>query len=128
MLSVDTNVIVRFITADEPNQYARARALIDENDVWLGATVVLETEWVLRSVYRMTREEICAAIRGVSGLPRISTESATAVEQALVWHEAGADFADALHWALASDCEAFITFDKPFITTAARLGLPAREP
>ncbi|HEY1751380.1 MAG TPA: type II toxin-antitoxin system VapC family toxin [Caulobacteraceae bacterium] len=128
MLAVDTNVVVRFITADDPDQYARARAFIAANDVWVAVTVVLETAWVLRSFYHRPPAEVCAAIRGLAGLPRISVEQAPAVEQALGWHEAGMDFADALHWAIAGGCEAYVTFDKDCLSIGRRLGLPVRAP
>ncbi len=52
MLAVDTNVVVRFLTGDEPAQAARARAIFQRETVFLGKTVLVETEWVLRSLYR----------------------------------------------------------------------------
>ncbi len=44
MRAVDTNIVVRYLTGDDPAQSPRARALIDGEDIWLGLTVVLETE------------------------------------------------------------------------------------
>jgi predicted nucleic-acid-binding protein len=128
VLAVDTNVVVRFLTADEPDQYARARRLFANNEIWLAVTAVLETEWVLRSVYRKTPDEISASIRGLAGLPGVSIEQAAAVAQALRWHGAGMDFADALHWATAQDCEAYATFDDGCLALGRRLGIPVRAP
>jgi predicted nucleic acid-binding protein len=51
MLAIDTNLIVRYLTGDHPEQSPKARALIDSEDVFVCTTVLLETEWVLRSVY-----------------------------------------------------------------------------
>src|SRR5271165_3450212 len=51
MLAIDTNLVVRYLVGDDPGQAARARSLIDNNDVFVCTTVLLETEWVLRSVY-----------------------------------------------------------------------------
>ena len=51
MLAVDTNVVVRYLTGDEVEQFAKAKALIDGEDVFVCTTVLLETEWVLRSLY-----------------------------------------------------------------------------
>ena len=55
MLAVDTNVVVRYLTGDHPEQFANAKALIDGEDLFVCATVLLETEWVLRSVYGYPR-------------------------------------------------------------------------
>jgi predicted nucleic acid-binding protein len=51
MLAVDTNLIVRYLTGDHPKQSAKARAVIDGEDVFVSTAVALETEWVLRRVY-----------------------------------------------------------------------------
>ena len=53
MLAVDTNVVVRLLTGDNPAQAARARAIFQRETVFVVKTVILvETEWVLRSLYR----------------------------------------------------------------------------
>jgi predicted nucleic acid-binding protein len=51
MLALDVNIIVQSLTGDHPRQAARARELIEGQDVFEYATVLLETEWVLRSVF-----------------------------------------------------------------------------
>lgn len=51
MRAIDTNVVVRYLTDDEPSQSARARAAIDVGEVFVSTTVLLESEWVLRSTY-----------------------------------------------------------------------------
>ena len=128
MLSVDTNVIVRFLTGDDPDQASRARELIAGHEVWVGVTVVLETERVLRSVYGYAPAQISGALRSLAGLPRLEIEQAATIERGLTLHDAGMDFADALHLATADHCEAFVTFDKRCVETAKLLGLSAREP
>jgi hypothetical protein len=42
-------ILIRFITNDEPRQAKRAGALIEGNDVFVAANVLLESEWVLRA-------------------------------------------------------------------------------
>jgi len=49
--AIDTNIVVRLLTADEPEQAAAAKRIIEHGDVFLGATVLLEAEWVLRAGY-----------------------------------------------------------------------------
>lgn len=55
MLAVDTNVVVRYLTGDGAAQALTARRLVDGNDIKLLCTVMLETKWVLRSLYAYPR-------------------------------------------------------------------------
>jgi len=120
MLAVDTNVIVRYLTNDHPRQSPRARNLVDGQDVWVPTTVLLETEWVLRSVYRYTPTQVAIALRKFAGLPHVTVENAALAAQALNWAEQGMDFADALHLGAADHCEAFATFDTDFVKAAKK--------
>jgi predicted nucleic acid-binding protein len=123
MLAVDTNLIVRYLTGDHPKQSAKARVVIDGVDVFVSTTVVLETEWVLRSVYSYDPAQICAALRAFAGLPRVSLEDPALVATALDRAARGLDFADALHLGRAEDCDAFIKFDRRLIKSAQAAGL-----
>ena len=120
MLAVDTNVIVRYLTNDHSQQSARARKLVDGQDVWVPTTVLLETEWVLRSVYRYTPTQVAIALLKFAGLPHVTVENAALAAQALNWAEQGMDFADALHLGAADHCEAFATFDTGFVKAATK--------
>jgi predicted nucleic acid-binding protein len=123
MLAIDTNVIVRYLTGDHPRQSARARALVDREDVFVPTTVLLETEWVLRSVYGFERAKVCGALRAFAGLPRVSLDDAALVATALERMDGGMDFADALHLGRAEACDAFVTFDQQFIRAARSAGV-----
>jgi predicted nucleic acid-binding protein len=125
MLAVDTNLIVRYLTGDHPRQSAKARAVIDGEDVFISTTVVLETEWVLRSVYGFDSTQVCAALRGFAGLPRVSLEDPALVAAALDRAVQGLDFADALHLGRAQDRGDFVTFDQQLIRAARAAGLGA---
>ncbi|HEX3945823.1 MAG TPA: type II toxin-antitoxin system VapC family toxin [Rhizomicrobium sp.] len=127
MLAVDTNIVVRYLTTDDPAQAKRARNLVDGNPIFLPTTVLLESEWVLRS-YRLTREQVLAQLRDFLRLATVTAENPLRVSRALAWAEAGMDFADALHLAAAEDCEAFITFDQPLVKAARSHGLAVRAP
>ena len=48
MLAVDTNLVVRLLTNDEPAQAKRAAAAFAANEIYIAKSVLLETEWVLR--------------------------------------------------------------------------------
>ena len=121
MLALDTNIIVRYLTADHPEQFAKASALIDGEDVYVCTTVLLETEWVLRGGYRFSREEIIAALTAFAGLPRVTLEDPALAAKALEWMRSGMDFADSLHLAKAAGCEAFVSFDQRLAAVANAL-------
>ena len=129
MLAVDTNVIVRYLTGDDPGQFAAASALIRNEDVYVCTTVLLETEWVLRRAYRFSRERVAAALVAFAGLPRVTLEDPASAARALEWTQRGMDFADALHLAKAEGCAAFVSFDQRLAAAAAGLStIPVRAP
>lgn len=129
MHGVDTNVIVRYLTGDDPQQADKARAVIGQRPVFVPRTVLLEVEWVLRGVYGLTSEQIIPALRAFAGLPGILVEDAGLVVKAMDWAEAGIDFADAIHLAAAAECDGFLTFDKQFARFGTRLtGVPITAP
>jgi predicted nucleic acid-binding protein len=118
VLAVDTNIIVRYLTADHPEQFAKANALIRGEDVYVCTTVLLETEWVLRRGYRFSRDQIIAALTAFAGLPRVTLEDPALAAKALDWMRSGMDFADALHLVKAEGCDAFVSFDQRFASIA----------
>jgi predicted nucleic-acid-binding protein len=122
MLAVDTNIVVRYLTADDPDQSVRARELVNSADIFVSSTVLLETEWVLRSTYRFSAVQIVDSLRSFAGLRQVTLEAPNTVATALDWMAAGMDFADALHLAAAEQCEAFVTFDLQLGRLARRVG------
>ena len=128
MRAVDTNVVVRYLTGDDPGQAARAKAAVDAGNVFVSTTVLLESAWVLRSVYGLAGEEAAAALRAFSGLPGVSVESPDLIAEALGRAEKGMDVADALHLGAAARCEALLTFDRRFIELAGDAPVRVAEP
>jgi len=55
------NVIVCYLTGDDPAQAAKARAVIGQMPVFVSRTVMLEAEWVLRGVYDLPSKQIIEA-------------------------------------------------------------------
>jgi len=99
MIAFDTNPLVRALVVDNPEQVAIARKLIAEHTVFLSRTVLLETEWVLRSRYNKSRSELLAFFRAVLDTDNTVVETAEVIGHAVDWYAQGADFADALHLA-----------------------------
>jgi predicted nucleic-acid-binding protein len=118
MIAVDTNILVRLLTADEARQYKKAYALLKTQDVFVPDTVILETEWVLRYGYGFAVDTICDALVKLFGLPNVHLANPRVVALAIGWHREGLDFADALHLANCQACEALYTFDKAFASRA----------
>ncbi|MGH7782176.1 MAG: type II toxin-antitoxin system VapC family toxin [Candidatus Binataceae bacterium] len=121
MVAVDTNVVVRLLTGDEPAQAARARAIFEREAVLLPKTVMLESEWVLRRAYRFGTDRIAGAFAALIALPEVVCEDAGAVADAIAWMRDGMDFADALHLASARPAGRFATFDGRLRKRAARI-------
>lgn len=111
MKSVDTNVLVRFILGDDPDQSARAEEIVKEG-VFVPITVLLELGWVLGSRYGLDRKQLSETLAALLDVPGITVADEPAIRHAIVSHAAGADFADALHLAASQGTEAFVTFDK----------------
>jgi predicted nucleic-acid-binding protein len=122
MTGLDTNILVRFLTRDDKPQFAKAVALVRREPAFIPDTVWLETEWVLRYAYGFDRIAVSKAFRDLLGLPGIHVEDPNRIVLALEWHAAGLDFADALHLAASQETDAFATFDKAFVRSAAGLG------
>ena len=102
MLGIDTTVLVRFLVRDDEAQFEKARKLIKREvaagrRVFVSQLVLLETEWVLRSRYSLSKIEIMAAISGLLDATDVQFEDEPAIEAALfVWRDSTADFADCL--------------------------------
>jgi predicted nucleic-acid-binding protein len=118
---VDTNLVVRLLVDDDWSQADRAQEIIETGDILLLNSVILETAWVLRSLYRLPPTRIASILRGLIGLPGVALESAQTVAKALDWFEAGLDFADAMHLAATPADAEFVTFDRALVRDAAKL-------
>ncbi len=121
MVAVDTNILVRFFTQDEPRQVSRAAALLKGQEVWIAKSVLLEAEWVLRSLYGFPPERVAAALRALAGLSNVRLEDPLGVTKAIDWFSHGIDFADALHLASCGEADRFVTFDKKLSKRAGRI-------
>jgi len=88
MAALDTNVIVRWLVKDDAAQTARVQTLLDarlreQQTLFVPVTVLLETEWVLRSRYRFDKASITAALDALLSKTELEFESEPAAKQAL---------------------------------------------
>jgi len=120
MPALDTNVLVRYIVQDAPSQLATAKRLIrrcvaEGSTLFVPVTVVLELEWVLRSSFAFSKEDVLMTLSTLFSAAELTFESERALEVALqLFRKGSADFADCLHVALAAQAgeQPLWTFDK----------------
>jgi len=120
MISIDTNVVVRYLIKDDEIQAELAIELLKNNRCFVLKTVILETVWVLSSKqgYALARDVIVSRIQHLLKLPNVVIEDLENVILALHWYGLGMDFADALHLAGSLQTERFVTFDKRMVNKA----------
>ncbi len=130
VISIDTNLVVRFLLQDNDAEFAIASRVIREEEIYITTTVMLECEWVLRRVYKHSSASIMDAFDQLRGLANVRLAEPDIVERAIGWRRSGLDFADALHLALASKADSLGTFDPDFVKSAARVSphIPVRSP
>jgi predicted nucleic-acid-binding protein len=119
MIGLDTNVVVRYLTQDDPAQTAAAVRLIDslspDSPGFLSLIVIVELVWVLEVSYRFKKSEIEQVLETLLRSKELVVERAEIVSQALRKFSASrADFADCLieRCGHAADCPYTATFDR----------------
>jgi len=123
MIAVDTNVLVRLLTGDDQKQAAAARSLFADNSIWIAKTVLLEADWVLRSLYGFESAAIREAFTKLLGLKNVQAEDEPSVAAALQFTSYGIEFADALHLSSRPDGTSFLSFDQSLVRRANRAGV-----
>lgn len=124
MIGLDTNVLVRHLTQDEPRQARLASTLIAEacsldEPGYINRVVMCEVAWVLERAYRYDRGTIAGCIETILRTADLRVENEKAAWAALSRYRDGYDFADALigETNVMAGVSATRTFDK----RAARL-------
>jgi len=115
MIAVDTYLLARILTNDDPIQARRALKILNTDDIFIPKTVLLETELVLRNAYEIDRSNIINGFQKLLGLSNVNVEDPDTIYQAISWYENKFDFADALHLASSRRCASFATFDSSLI-------------
>jgi predicted nucleic-acid-binding protein len=120
MKALDTNVLVRFLVKDDEHQSKIVykvfkQAETDKNYFFVPLLVVLETIWVLDSVYEIPRKEILDAINEILLMPILKFEAQPTIQRFIfLARENKIDLSDVLIACAAkiSGCESVLTFDK----------------
>ena len=126
MIGLDSNILVRDLTQDDPAQSKRAAEIIDNrlsltNPGFLSVVAIAETVWVLDRAYRLADEDIVAAIERTLQIDVLVVENEAEVFTAMIALEEGrGSFGDALIGALGAKagCSATLTFDRKALRLA----------
>jgi len=120
MKALDTNVLIRFLVKDDERQAKIIYSIFkqaesDKEVLFVPLLVVLETVWVLDSVYEVPRQEIIDSINELLLMPILEFEAQPAIQSFISSaRETKIDLSDLLivHSARFSGCECVLTFDK----------------
>lgn len=119
MIGLDTNIVVRYITQDDPAQSKKATSLIEslspEAPGYITLVSLVEIVWVLEESYSVTKRELVEVLETLLRTKELIVERAEVVARALgLFVISRADFSDCLiaRCAQAAQCEYTLTFDK----------------
>jgi len=120
MIGLDTNVLLRYLTQDDPKHSARATEIIEqrltaEEPGFISLVSVLEVAWVLKSLFKRSRLQIANDIEMLLAADTLEIQNEQEVYTALVALRNGSGtFEDALIGSLGAwrGCSATLTFDE----------------
>ena len=122
MLTIDTNILLRYALNDHPKLSLRAREIIDGNVCHVPLLALAEMGFVLGSVYQAKAGDIIQYTQALMQIKTLRFENESRVLQALAGVQAGIDWFDAMLWASAPVQNEFVTLDRKFATKATKLG------
>jgi predicted nucleic-acid-binding protein len=117
VIGLDTNVVVRYLVQDDPDQSALAttciEGLTDQEPGFLSVVTVAEISWVLRRAYRLDLSAVLDVIEGLVSVRELRVEAVDAIRRAVDRARSGGEFADCLIAELghAAGCATTLTFD-----------------
>ena len=120
MIGLDTNVLLRYLVQDDPVQSPRATEIIthrlsEEEPGFVSLITILEVVWVLKSLYRRSRQEVANDIEMVLAADTLEVQNEQEVYHAVVaLRNRTGSFEVALIGALGiwKGCSATLTFDE----------------
>jgi len=118
VIGLDTNIVVRYLVQDEPDQSATAstviEALTEQDPGFLSLVTVVELYWVLRRAYKISTTRCAELVEGLLDARELRVGQDSIVRAALTASRGGLDFADAVIAELGrvAGCEHTVTFDQ----------------
>ncbi len=119
MIGLDTNILVRYLTQDDPIQSVKATEIIEqrlseENPGFVSIVAMVETVWVLDRAYNLAAHEIAAAVERMLQTDVLVVQNEQEIFTAMIALKEGQGlFADAVIAALGAraKCSCTLTFD-----------------
>ena len=123
MIGLDTNILIRYLTQDDPIQSVKANEILERrltrtNPGFVSVVVMVEAVWVLDRAYSLTGQEIAAAVERLLQVEVLVIENEQEVFTAMLALKQGhGTFADALIAELGAraGCTRTLTFDQKAI-------------
>ena len=119
MISLDTNALVRMLVADDRDQCRAVQEVImlvedSSKQILLLSEVLMETIWVLESIYQCTRDEIVAFLQQLIITPTFTLADPEVIRRVVHQYQRGGDFADLIIVAKSKEkrIKKFFSFDK----------------
>ena len=120
MIGLDTNILVRYLTQDDPIQSAKAREIVErrlteEKPGFVSIVAMVEIVWVLERAYGLTPHEIVGAVERMLQTDVLVVENEQEVFTAMIALKDGrGSFADGVIAALGArmGCSCTLTFDR----------------
>lgn len=119
MIGLDTNVLVRYVTQDDPKQSPRASRFVEslstESPGYVGLVSIVELVWVLTGCYSASKTDLCAVLETLLRAKELVVADAEIVWKALrLFKQGKADLADCLVVLCAAEagCDHTVTFDR----------------
>lgn len=122
MITIDTNILARYLLQDDKQQYTKACTTLQNHHCFVPITVTLELAWVLSSK-KIAKNHILNTIKSLIQINTFTFQYQNELISALNWAETSMDIADAIHLAIAQQQHALpiYSFDKRFISKAQQL-------
>jgi predicted nucleic-acid-binding protein len=126
VIGLDTNVLVRYLTQDDPLQARRANAVVASalekgERCRLEGVVLCELVWVLRGAYGYDKATVVDTLERVLATAQFEIGDKDLARRALEDHRVGSgDFADYLigHANREAGCASTVTFDRRLKSSA----------
>lgn len=120
MIGLDTNILVRYLTQDDPDQSLKATEIIEqrlteENPGFVSIVAMVEIVWALDRAYSFSAHEIAAAVERMLQIDVLVVENEQEVFTAMIALKNGqGTFADAVIAAIGAraNCSCTLTFDQ----------------
>ena len=119
MIALDTNALIRMLIEDDKNQAESVQGVVgfaEKNSVQIIilSEVLIETVWVLESVYQCTRDEVIQFLETLISISTFTFPDSSIIRKAIHRYKKGGDFADLLivGQAKKQGAKKFFSFDK----------------